>query len=177
MARACSKGKGGADFSAPPIFQLNRFGSELVAQTNARIPRRDPVDHGITRQSAVQGRENEAVRQTAGLGRVRHTGIEVYVARKPPVHGEREHIDRSGTARGACAGDGAVRGLGEAVAGRTGSWEGDERSVSAGSLSITHREEALPGAVIGADDVEGRRHRISHAGPEDILVSVGEVSV
>src|SRR6516162_7357657 len=138
MARACSKGKGGADFSAPPIFQVDRLRSELVAQTNARIPRRDPVDHGVARQSAVEGRENEAVCQTARLRRVRYTGIEVHVARKPPVHGQREHIDRSGTAWGACAGDGAVvRLANQAWCVCRASWVVDERGVPASSSSGT----------------------------------------
>jgi hypothetical protein len=55
------------------LDQLNRFGSELVAQTNARIPRRDPVDHGVAGQGAVEGGETEAVRQTAGRGKMRLT--------------------------------------------------------------------------------------------------------
>src|SRR6476619_4266105 len=161
------------------LDHLNRFGSELVAQTNARSPRRDPVA-GVIRRSEVRvrGSEDEAIGKTTRRRRIGYTGIEVNMPGKPPVHGQREHVDRSfatwrqgavdGTGQRLVGAEGAERRAIDGIYGAT--WEVHERSSSSCGAD---GEEALPGAVISANDVEGRRHRILHTSPEHVLVPVG----
>jgi hypothetical protein len=57
------------------LYQLNRFRSELVAQTNAGVVGRDLVHNVSPGQSAVGGGQNVAIYETARLLRVGNAGI------------------------------------------------------------------------------------------------------
>ena len=91
------KNRGSGFLHSPIFYRVNRFGSELVGQTNAGVERRDLVE-GVVRRGIqhVGGGENEVVGKTAGLLRIGYTRIEVHVPGEPPIEGDREHINRSG---------------------------------------------------------------------------------
>src|SRR4029077_5587045 len=163
-----------SDGPALYVVLLTR-GSELVAQTNAGIVGRDRGSHVVAGQGAVGVGENEAVGETALLLRVGYAGVEVDVPRKPPVEHEGDHVQRSLATGRARAVDGAVRRLGSA--GYAISWNAREYRIPCNPRSSTLDEEALPDAVVGGRDIQGRRHRILHASPEDALVPIGEVIV
>ena len=82
----------------PPSFDIYLLNpaSELVAQTDARVVGRDPV---VDVRSGVVGSKNETTGETTGLLRIGYARVEIDVPCKPPVDGQREHIQRSAATR------------------------------------------------------------------------------
>src|SRR4029079_597314 len=143
--------------------------SELVATPDARVGARDPV---VDVRSGVVGSKNETTGESTGLLRIGYARVEIDVPCKPPVDAQREHIQRSAATRRGGTEGGAGRRLSGVSCGSARN-VGERARRGAGTDGV----ELLTDAVVGGSDIKCRCYRIFHAGPEHMLVPVGEIVV